>query len=116
MQDCTAIAGEYGLPLIALQSDVEGELVRYLHRAQDEAAAGVVLNAGAYTHTSVALHDAIKLLTIPVVETHLSNTHQRESFRHHSMLAPAATGVVMGFGARSYRLAVRAVCELAAER
>jgi 3-dehydroquinate dehydratase-2 len=110
--DCRRIAAAHGLDLIDRQSNIEGELVTFVHRAVDEGAVGVVINAGAYTHTSVALHDALRLLDVPVVETHLSNVHRRESFRHHSTIAPAATGIVMGFGALSYRLAVLAVCDL----
>ena len=109
--DCAGLAEGYGLALTARQSNVEGDLVTFVHQAVDERALGVVINAGAYTHTSIALHDALKLLSVPVVETHLSNTHAREDFRHHSAIAPAVTGVVMGFGAQSYRLAVRAICE-----
>lgn len=108
---CRAIAEAHGLSLVARQSNVEGELVTFLHQAVDEGAVGVVINAGAYTHTSIALYDAIRHLEVPVVETHLSNTHARESFRHHSAIAPAVTGVIMGFGAQSYRLAVLALCE-----
>ena len=67
---------------------------------------GIVLNAGAYTHTSVALHDAIKAVSVPVIEVHISNVHQREDFRHHSYISPAASGIVIGFGIEGYRLAI----------
>jgi 3-dehydroquinate dehydratase-2 len=69
---------------------------------------GIVLNAGAYTHTSVAIADAIRAVNVPVVEVHISNVHQREEFRHHSFLSPACRGVIIGFGLNSYRLAVEA--------
>ncbi|MEM7694987.1 MAG: type II 3-dehydroquinate dehydratase [Pseudomonadota bacterium] len=112
---CRAIASKFGHGLVARQSDVEGELVGFVHNAIDEGALGVILNAGAYTHTSIALHDALKMLDVPVVETHLSNTHRREAFRHHSAIAPAVTGVIMGFGSQSYRLATLALCERLAQ-
>lgn len=87
------------------QSNVEGELINKIHEVgfiYD----GIILNAGAYTHTSIALHDAIKAVTTPVVEVHISNVHARESFRHVSMLSAACKGVILGFGLDSYRLAV----------
>ena len=86
------------------QSNHEGALVDWLHEAADSA--GVVLNAGAYTHTSVALHDAIRAIAAPVIEVHLSNVFTREEFRHHSFLSPVAAGVICGFGADSYLLAI----------
>lgn len=110
--DCRIVAEREGFSLVDRQSNIEGELVGFIHQAVDDGAAAVIINAGAYTHTSVALHDALRLLTVPIVETHLSNVHRREAFRHHSSIAPAATGIVMGFGALSYRLAVLAVCEM----
>lgn len=90
------------------QSNVEGELI---NRIQEVGFAydGIILNAGAYTHTSIALHDAIKSVTTPVVEVHISNVHRREEFRHHSMISPACAGVICGFGLDSYRLALEAL-------
>ena len=87
------------------QSNVEGEMINKLQEV-GFTYDGVVLNAGAYTHTSVALHDCIRSLKTPVVEVHISNVHQREDFRHHSFLSPACKGVICGFGLDSYRLAV----------
>lgn len=94
----------------AFQSNSEGELVDALQKAWREGADGVVLNAGAYTHTSVALHDAIKSIApLPVVEVHMSNIHARESFRHVSLIGAACRGMIAGFGFESYRLAVEAL-------
>ncbi|SHE48107.1 type II 3-dehydroquinate dehydratase [Dysgonomonas macrotermitis] len=87
------------------QSNHEGALIDKLHEVGFEYN-GVVLNAGAYTHTSIALHDAIKSITTPVIEVHISNIHTREEFRHKSMIAPACKGAVVGLGLESYRLAI----------
>ena len=87
------------------QSNVEGEIINKSHEVGFEYD-GIVLNAGAYTHTSIALHDAIKAVTTPVVEVHISNVHARESFRHVSMISAACRGVILGFGLDSYRLAI----------
>jgi len=93
------------------QSNVEGELINKLHEV-GFSADGIILNAGAYTHTSVALHDAIRAITTPVVEVHISNVHQREEFRHRSMISAACKGVILGFGLDSYRLALEALVEM----
>ena len=93
------------------QSNVEGELINKLHEV-GFSADGIVLNAGAYTHTSVALHDAIRAIQTPVVEVHISNVHAREEFRHKSMISAACKGVILGFGMDSYRLAIEALKEL----
>ena len=94
------------------QSNHEGHLVDWLHEAQAEGAKAVILNAGAFTHTSVALHDAIKAIRTPVIEVHLSNPHARESFRHRSFIAKAARGTIAGFGPLSYVLALDAAARL----
>ena len=91
------------------QSSCEGELIDRLQQAGFGEADGIVLNAGAYTHTSIALGDCIRAINTPVVEVHISNVHAREEFRHHSMLAAACKGVICGFGLDSYRLAVEAM-------
>ena len=91
------------------QSNVEGFLIDRIQRAMHENIDGIVLNAGAYTHTSIALRDCIASVQIPVVEVHLSNVHQRESFRHQSMIAAVCRGVIAGFGIKSYMLAVEAL-------
>ena len=87
------------------QSNVEGEMINKLQEV-GFTYDGIVLNAGAYTHTSVALYDCIRSLKTPVIEVHISNVHQREDFRHHSFLSPACKGVICGFGLDSYRLAI----------
>ena len=111
---CVERAAQLGRGVVFRQSNIEGELVDWLQEARDKAAA-VVLNAGAYTHTSVALHDAIKAIAIPVIETHLSNPTAREDFRHVSLVGRAAKGVIAGFGAASYLLAIEAAALLANE-
>ncbi len=87
------------------QSNIEGELINKIHEVGFDYD-GIILNAGAYTHTSIALHDAIKAVTTPVVEVHISNVQARESFRHVSMISPACKGIIIGFGLNSYRLAL----------
>ncbi|MBY9061677.1 type II 3-dehydroquinate dehydratase [Sphingomonas yunnanensis] len=101
-------ARELGLRVDLRQSNHEGHLVEWLHEAQAVDARAVLLNAAAYTHTSVALHDAIKGIRTPVIEVHLSNPHARESFRHVSLVGSAAKGTIAGFGAMSYMLALEA--------
>lgn len=96
------------------QSNIEGELIDKM-QAEGFSADGIVLNAGAYTHTSIALHDCIKAITSPVVEVHISNVHSREEFRHKSMISGVCAGVICGFGLHSYRLAVEAITILAAK-
>lgn len=97
------------------QSNCEGQLIDRIHAAGFEAD-GIVLNAGAYTHTSVALHDAILAVKAPVIEVHISNVHKREEFRHHSMISSACMGVICGFGLDSYRLAVESLRETVGKR
>lgn len=99
-----------GVDLVFRQSNTEGELVSWIQEA-GAAKAPVILNAGALTHTSIALYDAIKGAQASVIEVHLSNVHARESFRHHSYISPAARGVIAGFGPMSYLLALEAVFE-----
>lgn len=107
---CRATGERLGVDINCLQSNHEGVLIDALHEAgrgvKAGAVLGVVLNAGAYTHTSVALHDAIKGAEVPVIEVHISNVHAREPFRHHSYLSPAAAGIIVGFGVDGYVLAI----------
>lgn len=107
-----AEAMELGVALTLRQTNHEGELVTFVQEA-GLSGADVILNAGAYTHTSIALRDAIKGAGARVIEVHLSNVHAREEFRHHSMIAAVAIGVIAGFGANSYSLALRALVDLA---
>lgn len=90
------------------QSNIEGELINKIHEVGFNYN-GIILNAGAYTHTSIALHDAIKSVTTPVIEVHISNVHARESYRHVSMISAACKGVILGFGMNSYRIALEAI-------
>lgn len=101
-----------GLAIDMRQSNHEGHLVDWLHEANQAGAKAVILNAGAYTHTSIALRDAITAIAVPVIEVHLSNPHARESFRHVSHVAPVARGSIAGFGAQGYALALDAAARL----
>lgn len=101
-----------GLIVDMRQSNHEGHLVDWLHEAAERRALAVILNAGAYTHTSVALRDAIKAISVPVIEVHLSNPAARESFRHRSHVSPVAKGVIQGFGAKGYLLALDAAAAM----
>jgi 3-dehydroquinate dehydratase-2 len=111
VQRAAMAAGQYGLSLEHVQSDYEGVLVEAVHAARDRAAA-IVINAGALTHYSWALHDALLAFDGPVVELHLTNPGRREPWRHRSVVTPAATGVIAGFGSEGYRLAIEAVAAL----
>ncbi|WP_017667232.1 type II 3-dehydroquinate dehydratase [Sandarakinorhabdus sp. AAP62] len=101
-------AAGLGLAVDIRQSNHEGHLVDWLQEAGARGALAVILNAGALTHTSIAIHDAIKAISVPVIEVHLSNPHARDEFRHTSFVARAAKGTISGFGAASYRLALDA--------
>ncbi|MEM7721412.1 MAG: type II 3-dehydroquinate dehydratase [Pseudomonadota bacterium] len=112
---CVAHGKTLGVDVSCAQSNHEGALVEALHAARGSAD-GVVLNAGAYTHTSIALRDAIAAIGLPVVELHLSNTHKREGFRHPSMIAGVCAGIIQGFGASGYTLAITALKDLLDQR
>jgi 3-dehydroquinate dehydratase II len=103
---CVETAAQFGLKADCRQSNREGELVDIIHEAHAKKAVGIILNAAAYSHTSIALHDAIKGVNIPTVEVHITNIHARESFRHHSFTAMAAFASLTGFGIEGYRLAI----------
>jgi len=105
---CHIKAEELDLAVDFRQSNHEGELVEWIHEARADHS-GIILNAGAYTHTSVALHDALQLAELPVVEVHMTNVYRREPFRHKSFVSPVAIGVICGFGLNSYLLALDAL-------
>lgn len=107
-QRCHTKAATLGLALVFRQSNHEGELVDWIQEARGSAA-GIIINAGAYTHTSVAILDALNSFSGPIIELHLSNLQRREPFRHHSYIALAAKGLIAGFGAQGYELAVDAM-------
>jgi 3-dehydroquinate dehydratase II len=108
---CAAKAKSLGFATDFRQSNIEGELVGWIQGARTNAS-GIAINAGAYTHTSVALHDALKAAEVPAVELHLSNVYKREAFRHVSLIAPAVSGVIAGFGSNSYVLALEALAHI----
>ena len=109
-----ALGTELGVRVESFQSNFEGAICERIHRAFDDRVAAVLINAGAWTHYSYGLRDAVAILTCPVVEVHLSNVHAREPFRHHSVLADVAMGQICGFGADSYLLGLRAAVSAAA--
>lgn len=109
---CEDRARELGFDIEFRQSNHEGHLIDWLHEANGDGAKAVILNPGGYTHTSVALHDAVKSISVPVIEVHLSNPHAREPFRHRSHVGKAARGTIAGFGALGYLLALDAAAKL----
>ncbi len=111
---CAARLGEYDLEMKFDQSNDEGALVDMVQAARSTAR-GLILNAGAYTHTSIALHDALQALEIPAIEVHLSNIFAREPFRHHSYISPTVQGIICGLGPKGYLLAVDAIATLIKE-
>lgn len=108
---CTTLGREIGLEVVAKQSNHEGALVDYIHSAR-EGAAGIIINPGAYSHTSIAILDALNSYEGPVLEVHISNIHKREEFRHHSHVSGRAEGVIAGFGTEGYLLALRRMATL----
>ncbi|MDQ0393249.1 type II 3-dehydroquinate dehydratase [Labrys monachus] len=104
-----ARAERLGMTAEFRQTNHEGVLLDWVHESHARGAVGMVINPGALTHTSIALHDAIKAISLPVIELHLSNVFARESFRHHSWVSPAAKGVICGFGPKGYELALEAL-------
>jgi 3-dehydroquinate dehydratase II len=105
---CAARAEQYGLSVVCAQSNDEGELVNLVQAARTEAG-GLIINAGAYSHTSVAILDALQAVTLPIMEVHISNIFAREEFRHHSYVSAVATGVICGLGAQGYEMAIDAL-------
>ena len=108
---CRALAGELGVAIEFKQSNAEHQLIDWIHEAR-ESAAGIIINPGAFTHTSIAIMDALSACECPILEVHISNVHRRESFRHHSYVSLVATGVLAGFGVHGYSLALRHMAQL----
>ena len=105
---CKKFAEKNDILLTLFQSNIEGELVEKIQKSRNEQQ-GVVINAGGYTHTSVAIHDALKILKIPIIELHISNIYNREEFRHKSLISKVAKGIICGFGANGYIMALNAM-------
>ncbi len=114
-RDCLTLAGELGLALRFHQSNREYEIIDWIHEAR-EIAGGIVINPAAFTHTSVAILDALNTFDHPVIEVHISNVHKREEFRHHSFVSSRADGVIAGFGTQGYLLGLRRVAKLIDDR
>ncbi|RWR30916.1 type II 3-dehydroquinate dehydratase [Sinirhodobacter populi] len=110
-RDCAAVAAEAGFAVKLLQTNWEGQMIDWIHEAR-QTACGIVINPGAWTHTSVAILDALNTFEGPVIECHISNVHKREPFRHHSYVSLRADGVIAGLGIEGYALAVRRICSL----
>jgi 3-dehydroquinate dehydratase-2 len=113
--ECRTLIGELGLEVEFRQSNAEHQLIDWIHEARERAAA-IVINPAAFTHTSVAIMDALNTCKCPIIEVHISNVHRREAFRHHSYVSLTATGVMAGFGTHGYQLALRHVARLIGER
>ena len=113
-KDLYAFSFEIGIDIETFQSNFEGEIVEKIHNAKDNFD-GIVINAGAYTHTSIAIRDAISAINVPAVEVHMTNIYKREEFRHHSYLAPVCIGQISGFGINSYKLGLKAVVDYSSD-
>ena len=107
-KNCKKFADKNDISLTLFQSNIEGELVEKIQKSRNEQQ-GLVINAGGYTHTSVAIHDALKILKIPIIELHISNIYNREEFRHKSLISKLAKGIICGFGANGYIMALKAM-------
>ena len=114
-RDCAALAADLGVEIRFLQSNAEGPIIDWIHAAREEAV-GIVINPAAYTHTSVAILDALNTFDNPVIEVHISNIHKRESFRHHSYVSLRAEGVIAGLGTNGYLMALRHLAPLIGSR
>ena len=110
-EGCASLAEELGLTIRFHQSNHEGQIIDWIHQARADGA-GIIINPAAYTHTSIALFDALSVFDGPVLEVHISNIHRRETFRHHSFVSPRADGVIAGFGTEGYLLALRRMATL----
>ena len=109
-KNCNEYANKNDIKLSMFQSNIEGELVEKIQNSRDNQN-GLIINAGGYTHTSVAIHDALKILKIPIIELHISNIYNREEFRHKSLISKVAQGVICGFGSNGYLMALKAMKE-----
>ncbi len=109
---CRKTAQKHGFALEFRQSNREGELIDWIHEARAKKAAGIIINAGGYTHTSISIHDALLAANAPVIEVHITNIHARESFRHHSFVAMASKASICGFGIEGYALAIAGLAAL----
>ena len=107
-ENCSRYADENGIKLSTFQSNIEGELVNQIQKSRNNQD-GLIINAGGYTHTSVAIHDALKILKIPIIELHISNIYNREEFRHKSLISKVAKGVICGFGVDGYLMSLQAI-------
>ena len=110
---CIALGKELGHDVSCMQTNIEGEMAERIHAAHSDGTAAVVINAGAWTHYSIGLRDALSILKCPIIEVHMSNIHAREEFRHHSVIAAIAKGQIAGFGVESYLLGIRAAVSAA---
>ena len=106
-KNCKEFASKNNIDLFMFQSNIEGELIEKIQKSRNEQQ-GLIINAGGYTHTSVAIHDSLKILKIPIIELHISNIYNREEFRHKSLISKLAKGIICGFGADGYRMALKA--------
>ena len=106
--NCVEFAKKNKIDLFLFQSNIEGELVEEIQKARKNSQ-GLIINAGGYTHTSVAIHDALKILKIPIIELHITNIYNREEFRHKSLISKIATGIICGFGTDGYLMALKAM-------
>ena len=109
--NCNEFAAKNNIKLSFYQSNIEGELVNEIQKSRNSQD-GIIINAGGYTHTSVAIHDALKILKIPIIELHISNVYNREEFRHKSLISKVAKGVICGFGADGYIMSLQAMCKI----
>ena len=107
-KDCAEYSRKKGLQLTMFQSNLEGELIEKIQKSRNDYD-GLIINAGGYTHTSVAIHDALKILKIPIIELHISNIYNREEFRHKSLISKVAKGVICGFGSNGYKMSLEAM-------
>ena len=110
-KNCSEFAHKSELKLAMFQSNIEGELIEKIQKSRNEQD-GLIINAGGYSHTSVSIHDALKILKIPIIELHISNIYNREDFRHISLISKLAKGVICGFGAEGYLMAIKAMKKL----